>query len=112
MGSVAPPVRIYTNRILNFLRTMPKDGLVPIPNEVREDIEFFKFLMPHFNGISVLDKSLVPCTQQFEIDSCFTGCGVLSGDEFYSCIFPQNVLEAQHTIAHHVFRVAGTETND
>ena len=79
---------------------MPKDGLVPIPHEVREDIEFFKLLMPQFNEISVLDKSLVPCTQQLEIDSCLTGCGALCGDEFYSCIFPQKVLEAQRTIAH------------
>ena len=79
---------------------MPRDGLVPIPHEVRKDIELFKLLMPQFNGISAIDKSMVSCTQQLEIDSCLTGCCALCGDEFYSCIFPQKVLEAQHTIAH------------
>ena len=37
VGSVAPAVRVYTNRILNFLRGMPMDGFVEIPLEVREE---------------------------------------------------------------------------
>ena len=79
---------------------MPKDGLVQIPQDVREDMEFFKLLMPYFNGITNLDRSMVPFNDQLEIDSCLTGCGALCGTEFDSCKYPTRVLEAKHTITH------------
>ena len=100
VGSVAPPVRVYTNRILNFLRGMPQDGFVEIPQEVREDLEFFRVLMPEFNGISLLDKSMVPPDEQLEIDSCLEACGGLSGFHYYSRCFPAFVLREKHPIAH------------
>ena len=100
VGSVAPAVRVYTNRILNFLRGMPMDGFVEIPLEVREDLEFFRVLMPEFNGISLLDKSMVPPDEQLEVDACLEACGGLSGDQYYSRRFPAFVLGERHTIAH------------
>ena len=100
VGSVAPPVRIYTNRILNFLRSMPMEGAVVIPFEVREDLHFFHQLMPHYNGVTLLDKSLVPPDEHLEVDACLTGCGGLCSNEFYSMEFPEFVKKAEHPIAH------------
>ena len=99
VSSVAPPVRVYTNRILNFLRSMPNEGSVLIPNEVRADLDFFGRLMPEFNGVTLLDKSLEPSADQLEVDACLTGCGGLSGDEFYSCCFPQFIIKECYPIA-------------
>ena len=56
VGSMAPPVRVCTNRILAFLHSMPKDGYVMINDGVREDLKFFDLLMPHFNGVTLIDK--------------------------------------------------------
>ena len=100
VGSVAPPVRIYTNRILNFLRGMPMEGYVVIPTEVREDLHFFKKLMPHFNGVAIIDKSHVPPDEVLEVDACLTGCGGLCSREFYSMKFPEFVQRMGHPIAH------------
>ena len=35
-----------------------------------EEMVFFSELMPHYNGISVIDKSLVPVYNQLEVDAC------------------------------------------
>ena len=95
VGSVAPPVRI-----LNFLREMPSNQSVLITKEVKEDIVFFNRLMPRFNGVTLLDKSLDPAVDLLEVDACLTGCGGLSGSQFYSAEFPSFILEANHPIAH------------
>ena len=100
VSSVAPAVRVYTNRILNFLRCLPAEGFIEIPFEVREDIAFFQWLMPHFNGITLLDKSLVPPHEQLEVDACLDGCGGLCGNEYYSTEFPDFVLRSGHHISH------------
>ena len=46
---MALALRVYTNRILNFLISMPQNGFVQIPYEVCDDIELFRVLIPHFN---------------------------------------------------------------
>ena len=86
VGEVSFPTRIYTNRILNFLR------YVEITHEFLEDVRFFLRLMPHYNGISVLDKTLVPCTDQLEVDACLEGSGGLCGDQFYGFHYPREAL--------------------
>ena len=100
VGGVSPPTRVYSNRILNFLREMPKHGEVRVTQELREDVSFFAELMPRFNGVTVLDKSLVPCSDKLEVDSCLSGCGGICSGEFYSRTFPNAVLNAEHHISH------------
>ena len=100
VGGVSPPVRIFTNRILNFLRSIPDTEFVAIPSEVREDLDFFCNLMPKYNGISIIDKSLVDPDEQVELDSCLSGCGGLCGQFYYSCQYPECVLAVGHQIAH------------
>ena len=100
ISSVASPVRVYTNRVLNFLRSLPKLGTHVITDEVRQDLEFFLKLMPEFNGISLIDKQLVSADEQLEIDSCLTGCGGLCSNFYYSCVYPDGVIVEGHPIAH------------
>ena len=89
-----------SNRILNFLREMPNDGEVQISQKLKEDVSFFAELMPRFNGVTVLDKMLVPCSDQLEVDACLSGCGRVCSGEFYSRAFPIAVLNTGHHISH------------
>ena len=100
VGGVSPPTRVFSNRILNFLREMPKDGEVQITQELKEDVSFFAELMPRFNAVTVLNKTLVPCSDQLEVDACLSGCGGVCSGEFYSRTFPIAVLNTGHHISH------------
>ena len=100
VSSVSPPVRVYTNRILTFLRSMPKEGYMVVTDEVKEDLRFFELLMPHFNGVTLIDRSMVPPSEYLEIDACLTGCGGMCGSYYYSREFPSPVLQENHQIAH------------
>ena len=71
-----------------------------VTREMREDLAFFQQLMPKFNGITLMDKTLVPPDEQLELDSCLTGCGGLCGQYYYSCAYPSSILGAAHPIAH------------
>ena len=100
VGGVSPPIQVFSNRILNFLREMPKDGEVQITQELKEDGSFLARLMPRFNGVTVLDRMLVPCSDQLEVDACLSGCGGVCSGEFYSRTFPIAVLNTGHHISH------------
>ena len=100
VAGVSPPTRIYSNRILNFLREMPNDTSVLVSEELRKDVGFFSELIPHYNGISVIDKSLVSVYDQLEVDACLTGCGGLCGNFYYSRPFPDFITVQNHQIAH------------
>ena len=99
VASVAPPARIYTNRMLEFLRSMHDTGYIPLTAEFRGDLEFFTALFPQFNGISVLLKEHLAPADQVELDACLSGCGAFNALQFYSRAFPQWVQDRQHHIS-------------
>ena len=100
VASVSPPTRIYTNRMLQCLRDAPQRGYETLSSGFKRDLKFFADLLPAYNGIRVLQKGAVPCQQFLELDACLTGCGACTDKQFYSEEFPQQVLDADHTIAH------------
>ena len=100
VAGVARPARLFTNRILDFLRTMPARGRVPLTAEFRRDLVFFRDLWPGFNGISVLVKHDLAKDKSVELDACLTGCGAIFGEQYYSMPFPSFVLQERHIIPH------------
>ena len=66
-----------------------------ISDKFRED---FWDLMPSFNGVSIIDKSLVPVSDELELDSCLYSCGGLCGTQFYSTFFT-HILVRERPIA-------------
>ena len=100
VASVSPPVRVFTNRMLNNLREMPHRGRDTLSLGFKRDLEFFRRLLPQYNGVRILDKSSVDCQEHLELDACLTGCGATTGDHHYSEVFPDFVLQGQHQIAH------------
>ena len=77
VAGVAQPACLFTNRILDFLRTMPARGRVPLTADFRRDLVFFRDLWPGFNGISVLVKRDLPEGKSVELDACLTGCSAI-----------------------------------
>ena len=100
VASVAPPARLFTNRLLDGLRESPPAGASSLSHQFKQDVNFFVELLPIFNGRRIMGKKIVPYQHQVELDACLTGCGAVAGDQFYSTQFPDHVLACDHTIAH------------
>ena len=99
VASVSPPARLFTNRILANLRETPKRGSESLSLGFRQDLKFFADLLPHYNGVRLMQKREVRCQQALELDACLRGCGAYMGDQFYSEVFPPAVLQQDRTIA-------------
>ena len=100
VASVAPPARLFTNRMLDDLREAPPAGSTSLSCQFKQDVQFFAELLPRFNGRRIMGKELVPYQHQVELDACLTGCGAVAGDQFYATPFPDHVLRQEHSIAH------------
>ena len=100
VAGVAPPARLFTNRILDCLREAPRTGSVTLSLQFKQDVRFFADLLPIFVGRKVMGKCILPYQHQVELDACLTGCGAVAGDQFYATPFPQYVLYGGHSIAH------------
>ena len=100
VASVAPPARLFTNRMLDTLREAPPYGATSLSLQFKQDVGFFAELLPLFNGRKIMGKRVVPYQHQVELDACLTGCGAVAGDQFYAAPFPERVLNMEHPIAH------------
>ena len=100
VASVAPPTRLFTNRMLDTLRETGPTGTTALSWQFKQDILFFLDLLPIFNGRKVMAKQVLPYQRQVELDACLSGCGAVAGDQFYAAPFPERVVKAGHTIAH------------
>ena len=100
VASVAPPVQVFSNRILQNLRDTPNRGSHGLSLGFRKDLKFFLDLLPDFNGVRIIDKKDLPYQGQIELDACLTGCGATIGEQYYAEVFPPFVLGEGHIIAH------------
>ena len=100
VASVSPPTRVFTNRMLNELREMPKRGSESLSLEFKKDVKFFIDLWPEFNGIKIVVKGEVECQNKLELDACLLGCGAFTGKCYYAEEFPQWLRDEGHSIAH------------
>ena len=100
VASVAPPVRVFSNRMLQDLRDTPARGSHGLSLGFRKDLKFFLDLLPRFNGVRIIDKQELPYQGQIELDACLTGCGATIGEQYYAEAFPPFITEATHMIAH------------
>ena len=60
VASVAPPVRLFTNRMLDDLREAPPVGASSLSYQFKQDVLFFVELLPMFNGRRIMGKQLLP----------------------------------------------------
>ena len=100
VSSVAPPAKLFTNRILDTMRDLDPHKTTVLSWGFRRDIKFFSDMMPNFKGVKMMDKADLPAQHLLELDACLSGCGAISGEEFYGREFPEFVQAEGHTIAH------------
>ena len=99
VASVSPPVRIFSNRMLQCLRKTPDRGSHGLSLGFRKDLKFFLDLLPVFNGIRIIRKQDLPYQEEVELDACLTGCGATIGTQYYAEEFPEQVQSQGHIIA-------------
>ena len=99
VASVSPPVRIFSNRMLQCLRETPDRGSHGLSLGFRKDLKFFLELLPDYNGIRIIDKEDLPYQEEVELDACLTGCGATIGEQYYAEVFPEAVQAKGHIIA-------------
>ena len=81
--------RVYLSRILNFLRTLPEFGTRAVPQEVKEDVQWWIEFAPRFNGVSLMTENQWSQPDAvISSDSCLMGGGALCGNEFLHWKFP------------------------
>ena len=100
VASVTPPARLFTNRMLQNLREAPKRGAESLSLGFKKDLKFFLDLLPHYNGVRIIDKESIQFQEELELDACLSGCGAFNGTQYYAEQFPTDVVEEGHTIAH------------
>ena len=86
--------RVYLSQILNFLRELPREGKRRIPVEVLKDVQWWRELAPHYNGVILMPEAgwtepdCCICS-----DSCLTGGGACTAEEYFHVKYPKWVLE-------------------
>ena len=88
--------RVYLSRILNFLRTLPKTGMLPIPTETKKDISWWLEFAPHYNCTSLmLENEWSKPDSILSTDSCLTGGGICTNSWFAHWQYPQEIVLKQ-----------------
>ena len=98
--SVAPPARLFTNRVLETMRELHPGLTAGLSWGFRRDLKFFRDLLADFRGIKLMEKVDVQDQDTLELDACLSGCGAIFGGEFYAREFPADVQVQHHPIAH------------
>ena len=54
MGKCVKPGRIFVARLINWMKTLPRQGRHTVPLEARKDIAWWGRFLQQYNGISIL----------------------------------------------------------
>ena len=92
IASCCKPARLFVSRMLQTLRdNFEASHPVMLDTEFKKDINWFVNFLPVYNGISIINRS--PPAITVEVDSCLTRGAGLMGKYFYSCQFPEFILQ-------------------
>ncbi len=89
--------RLFYSRMLNFLREFDGQGPKNIPQEVIQDIDWWRKFMAEHNGVSMMLEPLwLRPGAIFTCDSCLTGLGswCTDGDYFHET-FPEHIANLE-----------------
>lgn len=93
------PGRAFSCRLINALRSSaaaPRRTSLPVTDEVRSDLLWWKHFLAHYNGVSVIPTNItISNPELFACDSCLDACGAVCFGEYFRAIFPQ-FITARH----------------
>ena len=100
VACVAPPAKLFTNRILDAMREIGSDNYTSLSWGFKRDLKFFSDLLPQLKGVKLMQKEDFTAHHILELDACLSGCGAICGDQYYGRTFPDSVRSENHPIAH------------
>ena len=81
--------RVFTGRLIQWLRSMDRKQTYSIPREARRDIAWWARFMEEYNGISLMWMFKEPTTDQvLATDACKRGYGGIMNNEYIRGRFP------------------------
>lgn len=83
------PGRVFVQRFLVFLRSIYSQPVkrFDIPDYVLGDLRWWHRYLPLFNGVDMLSLDSYQSGAEFATDRCLTGCGGVSGSEYFHAEF-------------------------
>ena len=85
--------RVYLSRILNFLRTLSKNGVKKVPISVKKDVQWWVDLAHLFNGVSLITEvDWTAPDALLSSDSCLTGGGAFFNGYFTHWEYPKEIV--------------------
>ena len=99
--------RLFLSRILALLRTLKHDHYhTKLSQEFHRDIKWWLRFLRTYNGVSVIPSTLWSAPDGvFSTDACLTGCGGLTDQHFFHCVFPEEITVKFHSV-HHLEAIA------
>ena len=91
------PGRIFVQRLLVFLRSIYSNKISKsvIPDYIHGDLKWWHTYLPSFNGVSMMALDHCVPDEEFASDSCLTGCGGVSGSEYFHAEFPAFIQDLE-----------------
>ena len=88
------PGPLFLTQILDTLRSLRRSHhRIKLTAEFRKDLRWWLRFISVYNGVSLIPTQLWSAPDGvFSTDSCLTGCGGMSSDQYFHVIFPQDVL--------------------
>ena len=98
LAACCPTLRLFVNRLLEFLRACPDKGSMAIPSEARADLAWVTRYLPTYNGIAMIapNPTLATC---ITVDSCLSGAGGHYGKQWFEYTFPPWIVRENHCIS-------------
>ena len=94
MGKCIKPGRIFISRLINWMKTLQRQGVHTIPREARKDITWWASFITSHNGISIIWlHNNRDVDQLIATDASKYGFGGISGQEYFRDRFPERWKE-------------------
>ena len=90
-SKLANPAQRFLNRTLHFRRSFASPRPKDIPQDVKEDLHWFRRFLPHYNGRAISLSRLHPSQHLYTDTSLVGGGAYIRGHEF-STVWPQDVV--------------------
>ena len=91
-----PAGRTFMARLYDTLARQTGNTVTPITVPVRQDLRWFRQLLPNFTGVRLMRQLTTHLT--LTADACLTGIGAVTTTEFYSVKLPLEVLQRNLSI--------------
>ena len=82
------PARIFINRMLDLFRKNVSRKKIHLTTEFFKDLQWFKKILPQFNGVTIYKKPTIDEADALHLDACLTGIGGIWHDRVYSSPAP------------------------